>query len=88
LTPKQRSSGGKTMLGGITKHGDTYLRTMLVQGARAVLRFAPRRDDRQSRWLQQLIQRHHKNVVAIALANKMARTAWAVLAKREAYHPA
>lgn len=88
LTPKQRSSGGKTRLGGITKHGDTYLRTMLVQGARAVLRFAPRRDDRQSRWLQQLIQRHHKNVVAIALANKMARTAWAVLAKREAYHRA
>lgn len=85
LTPKQRSSGGKTMLGGITKHGDTYLRTMFVQGARAVMRFAHRRSDRQSLWLKQLLQRRHKNVVVIALANKIARVAWAVLARRDAY---
>ena len=57
LTPKQRSSGGKTTLGGITKHGDTYLRTMFVQGARAVMRFAHRRTDRQSLWLKQLLGR-------------------------------
>jgi transposase len=88
LTPRQRSSGGKVRLGGITKHGDTYLRTMLVQGARAVMRFVGRRTDRQALWLQRLMQRRHKNVVVIALANKIARIAWAVLAKRVAYSPA
>jgi len=87
LTPKQRSSGGKSMLAGITKHGDTYLRTMLVQGSRAVLRFLAKRNDRQSRWLQRLMLRRHKNVVAIALANKIARICWTVLARREAYQP-
>jgi len=85
LTPKQRSSGGKTMLGGITKHGDTYLRMMFVQGAQAVLRFVDRRSDRQSLWLKQLLTRRHKNVVVVALANKLARVAWAVLAQRQAY---
>jgi transposase len=88
LTPRQRSSGGKVRLGGITKHGDTYLRTMLVQGARAVMRFVGRRTDRQALWLQRLMRRRHKNVVVIALANKIARIAWAVLAKRVAYSPA
>ncbi len=88
LTPRQRSSGGKVRLGGITKHGDTYLRTMLVQGARAVMRFVGRRTDRQALWLQRLMQRRHKNVAVIALANKIARIAWAVLAKRVAYSPA
>lgn len=87
LTPRQRSSGGKAMLAGITKHGDTYLRTMLVQGSRAVLRFLAKRNDRQSRWLQRLMLRRHKNVVAIALANKVARICWTVLARREAYQP-
>jgi transposase len=85
LTPRQRSSGGKTMLGGITKHGDTYLRTMFVQGAHAVMRFADRRTDRQALWLKQLRQRRHRNVAVIALANKIARIAWAVLARRDAY---
>ena len=84
---KRRSSGGKSMLAGITKHGDTYLRTMLVQGSRAVLRFLAKREDRQSRWLQRLMLRRHKNVVAIALANKIARISWAVLARPEAYQP-
>lgn len=85
LTPKQRSSGGKTMLGGITKHGDTYLRMMFVQGAQAVLRYVDRRSDRQSLWLKRLLTRRHKNVVVVALANKLARVAWAVLAQRQAY---
>jgi transposase len=85
LTPKQRSSGGKTTLGGITKHGDTYLRMMFVQGAQAVLRYVHRRSDRQSLWLKQLLTRRHKNVVVVALANKLARVAWAVLAQRQAY---
>jgi transposase len=61
---------------------------MLVQGTRAVMRFVGRRTDRQALWLQRLMQRRHKNVVVIALANKIARIAWAVLAKRVAYSPA
>jgi transposase len=85
LTPKQRSSGGKTKLGGITKHGDTYLRMLLVHGARAVIRYMEGRNDRQSLWLRQIAQRRHRNVAIIALANKIARMVWAVLAKREPY---
>lgn len=88
LTSRQRSSGGKVRLGGITKRGDTYLRTMLVQGARAVMRYVRRRVDRQALWLQRLMQRRHNNVAAIALANKIARIAWAVLTRRVAYSPA
>jgi len=85
LTPRQRSSGGRTSLGGITKHGDVYLRTMLIQGARAVIRFVARRSDTQAVWLQRLMQRRHKNVAIVALANKIARMAWAVLTRRTAY---
>jgi transposase len=90
LTPRQRSSGGKTSLGSITKHGDVYLRTLFIQGARAVVRFVTRRSDRQAVWLQGLMQRRHKNVATVALANKIARMAWAVLTRRTAYsicHP-
>lgn len=87
LTPRQRSSGGKLSLGGITKRGDVYLRTMLIQGARAVMRFVARRSDRQAVWLQRLMQRRHKNVAVVALANKIARVAWAVLTGRQAYSP-
>ncbi|SDR62697.1 transposase [Paraburkholderia tuberum] len=79
LTPRQKSSGGKTRLGGITKRGDTYLRTLLVQGARAVMHFVNRRDDRHSRWIKAVMQRRHVSIAAIALANKTARIAWAIL---------
>ena len=85
LTPRQRSSGGKTQLGRITKRGDTYLRTLLVQGACAVMRFIARHDDRHSRWIKSLMQRRHKNIAAIALANKTARIAWAVLTHHTSY---
>ena len=81
LTPKQRSSGGKTQLGGITKHGDTYLRTMLVHGARAVIRFVHRHDDRLSRWIKAIMQCKHKNIVVVALANKLARIVWSVMTR-------
>nr|WP_238812802.1 IS110 family transposase [Paraburkholderia sp. SG-MS1] len=84
-TPKQRSSGGKSKLSGITKHGDTYLRTLLVQGARAVMRFAGRRDDRHSRWIKAVMQRRHVSVAAIPLANRTARIAWAVLTSNECF---
>jgi transposase len=85
LVPKQYSSAGKTKLGRITKRGDTYLRTLLIQGARsamqAALRRAPAKRDRLSAWIVQLAQRvgYHKTLVAIA--NKHARIIWALLAR-------
>jgi transposase len=79
LTPGQHSSGGKERLLGITKRGDCYLRTLLVHGARAVLKVAGRKDDPRSRWVMSVATRRHKNVAAVALANKMARIAWALL---------
>jgi len=85
LTPKQNSSGGKTKLGSITKHGDTYLRTLLVQGARAVMRFVNRHDDRHSRWIKAVMQRRHVSIAAIALANKTARIAWAILTSNDSF---
>lgn len=88
LVPGQRSSGGRTQLLGITKRGDTYLRKLLVQGARAIMRVVGRHDDRQSRWVRQLLTRRHKHVVAVALANKLARTIWALLVKGEAFQMA
>jgi len=85
LVPGQRSSGGRTVLLGITKRGDSYLRKLLVQGARAIMRVAKRHDDPQSLWVRQLLARRHKHVVAVALANKLARTIWALLVKGEAF---
>jgi transposase len=85
LVPGQRSSGGRTALLGITKRGDSYLRKLLVQGARAIMRVAQRHDDPQSLWVRQLLARRHKHVVAVALANKLARTIWALLVKGEAF---
>ena len=80
ITPRQHSSGGKERLGQITRQGDSYLRTLLVHGARAYLRFVERKIDAKSRWAQRLKQRRHMNVVAVALAAKHARIAWAMLA--------
>lgn len=85
LTPGQHSSGGKERLLGITKHGDCYLRTLLVHGARAVLKGAARKDDPRSRWVTSVAHRRHKNVAAVALANKMARIAWALLKRGGTY---
>jgi transposase len=81
LVPGQTGSGGKVRLLGMSKRGDTYLRTLLIHGARAVLRHAKS----PSPWLQQLSQRRPPNVVIVALANKIARTIWAVLAHECAY---
>ena len=85
LTPGQHSSGGKERLLGITKRGDCYLRTLLVHGARAVLKVAGRKDDPRSRWVMSVATRRHKNVAAVALANKMARIAWALLTRGGRY---
>jgi transposase len=85
LTPRQHSSGGKERLLGISKRGDAYLRTLLIHGARAVLKVAEQKDDPRSRWLQTLSERRNKNIAAVALANKNARIAWALLSKNIDY---
>jgi transposase len=87
LTPRQNSSGGKDKLGSITKRGDSYLRTLLIHGARTVVQYCTSKVDERSLWLQSLLLRRHKNVVAVALANKMARIIWAMLTKDEVYRP-
>jgi transposase len=84
LVPRQNSSGGKERLGSISKQGDRYLRRLLVVGATAVLRHA-RTHPNKHPWLMQLLARRPAKVVAVALANKMARIAWAVLARGETY---
>jgi transposase len=73
LVPRQYSSGGKLRLHGISRRGDTYLRTLLIHGARAVLRYAPKKTDPQSIWLQALMARRGHNCAAVALANRNAR---------------
>jgi transposase len=85
--PKQASSGGKTRLGHITKQGNTYLRTLLFQGARTAVTTAHRRDDRLSRWIVQLRARVGLYRTVVAVANKHARILWAILAKGERFDP-
>lgn len=87
LTPRQHSSGGKERLLGISKRGDSYLRTLLIHGGRAVLRLAGQKDDPRSRWLHSLSERRHSNIAVVALANKNARIAWALLTKDIHYQP-
>ena len=87
LVPKQESSGGKTVLLGISKRGDVYLRTLLIHGARAVLWAAQRRKAPVDRWVQGLLERRNANVAAVAMANKTARIVWALLAKARQYDP-
>lgn len=84
LVPRQNSSGGKERLGGITKQGDRYLRQMLVVGALAVVRYAVRNGTRRP-WLVQLLARRTPKVAAVALANKTARTIWAIMTSGERY---
>ncbi|MDD1633732.1 MAG: IS110 family transposase, partial [Methylococcaceae bacterium] len=87
LTPRQQSSGGKDRLLGISKRGDTYLRTLLIQGAKSVLKVVDKKTDPRSLWLQNLCTRKHKNIAAVALANKNARIAWALLSNETSYLP-
>jgi transposase len=87
LTPRQHSSGGKDCLLGISKRGDTYLRTLLIHGARAVLKVADKKDDPRSRWIQSLCSRRNKNIAAVALANKNARIVWALLTQETDFLP-
>jgi transposase len=88
LVPRQRSSGGKARLLGISKRGDRYIRTLMIHGARAVLGKAGGKQDARSQWIGRMRERRHPNVVAVALANKNARIVWSVLASGDAYQPA
>ena len=88
LVPKQHSSGGKTVLLGISKRGDRYLRSLLVHGARAVVRRAADRDDRLSRWVTRLQATRGTNKATVALANKLARIGWAVVRTETRYRAA
>jgi len=84
---RQNSSGGKERLLGISKRGDAYMRTLLIHGARAVVSQAKHREDRLSRWVTDIATRRHPNVAAVALANKTARMAWAMLRHGTDYDP-
>jgi transposase len=85
LVPRQHSSGGRSVLLGISKRGDRYLRTLLIHGARATLRFAARKRDPRSRWISAMRERRGTNIAAVALANKNARVLWALIAHNEDY---
>lgn len=87
LVPRQRSSGGKSRLFGISKRGDRYLRTLMIHGARAVLGKAQGKDDPRSQWIGKMRERRHPNIVAVALANKNARIVWSILSRGEFYRP-
>lgn len=88
LVPKQFSSGGKTVLRGISKRGNPYLRSLLVHGARAVLKYSARKTDKLSVWAESLKARSCYNKACVALANKLARIAWVVMAKGQTYQAA
>lgn len=87
LVPRQHSSGETVRLGPITKQGDPELRRLLVHGARSVIRHLGDKRDRDSRWLRALVERRGKNRAAVALANKMARRAWALVRYGREYDP-
>ncbi len=88
LTPRQHSSGGKQRLGHIHKRGDNYLRSLLVNGARACMGAAAKKTDPHSRWVTSLAARRSKNIATVAQANKNARIAWAVLTRHQGYRSA
>lgn len=89
LVPREHSSGNRRQLGSITKRGNTYLRMQLIHGARSAVRAARRKDDSRSRWIQALEQRVGTPKAIVAVANKNARIAWALLTSKQSYrHPA
>lgn len=87
LTPKQHSSGGKEVLLGISKRGDTYLRELLVNGARIFLRWSEKNTDQSSVWARQLKKRRGYNKACVAVANKLARIAWVIMIENREYKP-
>jgi len=87
IVPRESSTGGKQKLLGISKRGNPYLRKLFIQGARAVMLRGTKQSVDLRTWIENIALRKHHNVVAVALANKMARIAWVVLARGEAYRP-
>jgi len=87
LVPRHRASGGRTVLLGISKRGDRYLRTLLIHGARSAMRTIERRRTARGAWAGRLKLRRGSNVAAVALANKNARVLWALLTRGESYRP-
>ena len=88
LVPGQHTTGGKPTLLGISKRGNAYLRTLFIHGARAVLLHSANKTDRFSLWAQALLERRGHNKACVAVANKMARMAWVIMAKDETYRSA
>jgi transposase len=87
ITPKQHASGEQSRMGGISKRGNQALRKQLIHGARAVVRWCEDKDDELSLWLQKLLKTKPTAKVVVALANKIARIAWAVISKKQNYKP-
>jgi transposase len=87
LVPRQHTTGGKTTLLGITKRGDPYLRCLLIHGARAVVRNAHKKTDPLSQWITRIQQRRGIHIATVALANKLARIAWAISVNHTSYEP-
>ena len=85
LVPKQHSTGGQTRLLGISKRGDSYLRKLLIHGARATLRWVGLKTDGRSQWIRGLLERRGWNRTAVAVANKNARIVWALLSRGGVY---
>ena len=85
LVPRQHSTGGKPTLLGISKRGDTYLRTLLIHGGRSVVRVAHKHQDKRNQWIGEIKKRRGENISSVAVANKNARIAWALLTRKEDY---
>ena len=88
LVPRQHSTGGKSVLLGISKRGNRYLRTLLIHGARSVLLHSAGKEDSFSCWAQSLLERRGHNRACVAVANKLARICWVIMAKGERFRPA
>lgn len=87
LVPRQITTGGRARMVGISKQGNSYLRKLFIHGARAVIYLVKDRETPLARWIDQLKERSHGNVAAVAMANKLVRIAWAVLTKKEKFRP-
>ena len=85
LVPRQHSTGGVPTLLGISKRGDSYLRTLLIHGGRSVVRVAHKHEDKRNQWIGDIKQRRGENISNVAVANKNARIAWTLLTKKEDY---
>ena len=85
LTPRQNSSGGKDRLGRVSKMGNGYLRSLIVVGATAMIRYAREKGAVSARWINALLEKKPTRLVSVAVANKTARIAWALLVRKEAY---